>query len=798
MRKPPYLPQDKWTDLLQRHGGVPRCAITGETDELSVDHIVPLYDGGTDDVSNLQFLKKELNSRKGVRPDRYWSQHFYFDNKPSLQNCRGAQGDLYQAMMAQADWFSEPVSNIARLLYTFPIVVGGGKTLSAVMASCAYNAIVRARWGAARRADRILILTKERAIRNQIARDLRIDPTRFGIMPIKPVVDIIQRGSQFDFKPWLMSRDILVACIHQLWDGSRDLAKLLHRFPVIVIDEPHYAVDRVMAIVEKATTSICFGMTGSPIDAFGALLPSMVNVFSYGYQDANENDKSVKYLSAVNWQHHHVKMAKLAEAELLDAGQIATRTDTGSLGYERNFEPAKSVAMEVIRHMQRCDELPAQEPTKAPHREHQDCTVSVFYPVHALICCDNVSFAKRLQQTINNTFDKDRVRFPRQDGWFAEVVHAEGEEPDGTERKDQPQLPNHPWLLSKDRPGYRVDSRCARILLVVGMGREGVNNPLCGVVGVTSDSASAIEVVQRILGRQIRSVTHLTEDGKLCVPPAELDTVTIVTHEVFNPILDSIEDGVNYIVNMDHHLEGLMTINDLVQGDDPIERQDREIGVVLPFSDRIQIAAFLGQNPNASDADVEVMIEHFARGNEKIKGVIADWISLVRSSPAEARAKLRLDCNLEPIKTVLYEELNHTPTDAQLTAFLRAIKPNLAQRRIEDSNRDAFLELYRDHAKAVYASTPVTLNPDGSHRDIDQIRKSIGGTIIRDLGVHYVKTKELDDRLWNLVGTAVKRKLDVPSVEKAGKGSKWDIANCHAILNCPRPGKRSGRGSLAS
>jgi len=222
-------------------------------------------------------------------------------------------------------------------------------------------------------------------------------------------------------------------------------------------------------------------------------------------------------------------------------------------------------------------------------------------------------------------------------------------------------------------------------------------------------------------------------------------------------MLDSIEDGVNYIVNMDHHLEGLMTINDLLQGDDPIEHQDRETAV-------------------------EVMIESFARGNEKIKGVIADWISLVRSNPAEARTKLRLGCHLEPIKTVLYEELNHTPTDVELMAFLRAVKPRLAQQPINDHNRDAFLELYRDHAKAVYASTPITLNPDGSHRDIDQIRKSIGGTIIRDLGVHYVKGKELDDRLWNLVGIAVKRKLDVPPDERAGKGSKWDIANCHAIL----------------
>jgi hypothetical protein len=124
---------------------------------------------------------------------------------------------------------------------------------------------------------------------------------------------------------------------------------------------------------------------------------------------------------------------------------------------------------------------------KAPHRETYDCEVSVNYPIHALIGCDNVRFANHLARTINDLFNKDRKRFPREKGWQAEVVHCEGEEPDGSKRPDQPLDIDHPWLRAKNLPGYRLDRSCSRILLVVGMGREGVNNPLCGIFGITSD-----------------------------------------------------------------------------------------------------------------------------------------------------------------------------------------------------------------------------------------------------------------------------------------------------------------------
>jgi hypothetical protein len=43
-----------------------RCIICGTKNKLTVDHIIPVVHGGTDDLDNLQALCKSCNSRKGA------------------------------------------------------------------------------------------------------------------------------------------------------------------------------------------------------------------------------------------------------------------------------------------------------------------------------------------------------------------------------------------------------------------------------------------------------------------------------------------------------------------------------------------------------------------------------------------------------------------------------------------------------------------------------------------------------------------------------------------------------------
>jgi hypothetical protein len=783
--KPNWMKQDDWTTLLQSCGGIPRCAVTGETDDLSVDHIIPVYNGGEDKADNYQFLKKSINCRKGIHPDSYWSRHFYFDDVPNLQACRAAQRGVYQEVLAQADWFGEPATGIARLLYLFPMVVGSGKTLSVLMAACAYNQVIKARWGAARRADRVLVLVKERAIRDQLDEDLKKDATRYKILATAPRVMKVTRGSQFDDESTLSQQDVVIACIQQLWDGSRKtLPEILHRFPVIFIDEPHFAADRVLAIVEAAKTSVCFGGTGTPIDGAGVLLSRMIRVFAFGYQDADEQDRSMKYLSASNWQNDHLLMAELEMATLLQRGQITNRNDTDAEGYGKNFEPAKSVATEVILRMERCDNVDENNVEVAPHRRLYDPPASptLFYPLHAMIGCDNVRFANHLVKTINQTLEADRRRFPREKGWHAEVVHCEGDEPDNSKRADKPLSPGHSWLRASKQPGYRLDRECSRILLVVGMGREGVNNPLCGVVGITSDHASQIEVVQRIVGRQVRSVVERNEDGIVVrVPPAELDMVTIITHEAFKAVTDALKDGIDFVVNMEKRLEEMLTVLNLQQGKEPDEHIAKDPANSLPFADRLQIAAAIGADP---DIDDDELLKIFVRGNEGLERPVADWIQTVRDEPWKAAKRLNVNVGfgLTTIASVLWEGLTREPSDRQLMAFLRAKYPALAGLPISDSNRPHITTMFKNDADAVSAATPPLLNADGSVRNIDHIRKNLAFTVARELGHYYVRNSDNDRERHKQIGRAIKIVLGVPDKMSAGIGGPWDITQCHLVL----------------
>lgn len=59
------LNESEWGKVLRRHGY--KCAICGNLENLSIDHIVPVSKGGTNTRDNIQPLCKSCNSRKGNR-----------------------------------------------------------------------------------------------------------------------------------------------------------------------------------------------------------------------------------------------------------------------------------------------------------------------------------------------------------------------------------------------------------------------------------------------------------------------------------------------------------------------------------------------------------------------------------------------------------------------------------------------------------------------------------------------------------------------------------------------------------
>ena len=782
MKKPHWLSNSVFEELLEKYNRIPRCVVTGKTEadgiRLSVDHIKPRYQGGTDEVSNLQFMEIGLNCRKGASDDMFWGREFWFDTKPNMEFARTAQKDAFNEILRCANWFAQPMSAISRLLYIFPWIVGAGKTLNILTSSCALNAVMRQALGSVRRANRILVLAKEQAIRDQLDKDLREDSVKYKLFQKAPKVEVVE--SSWRFRDGNLDQaDVVVACIQQLFEmDDRELAALLHEFPLIWIDEPHWAVQQVLRIIAAATTSICLGNTGSPIDNAGELLQLMVAVNIFGYQDADEGDRSVKFLDTTD-VGRFVRELDIQSADTLH-GPIATVSDDD--GYEKNIEPAKAIVDAVIAETKSRDNLSLANENMAEHREGIGAELGILYPNHPMIVCDHVAFGEFLCRHANRVFEQNRDLFPREQGYHAEIVHAEGEDRDGLKRNHKPLDPEkHPWLRYKNK-GV-LDAKCSRFLFVSGMGREGVNNPFCGPIGSVSVRRSLIEDVQRGLGRQIRSVVKTSETGNLIVPPGALDSVLVITHKAFDK-KESIVAAIDWIMNMHEKLEGLPTVQSLMDGDQLDRPSKAEDDILLPTKTKIAIAGIIGGDrpdiegwPDEGGSDDDI-IKVFGGDNSKRRERIVDWIDIVRNKPAKARKRLGLDRPLATNVAVIREEFKRQPTDDDLRAYLRVHHSELA-------SCDFAVGVQRDFAMKMYleymSKFKTTIESD---RDVDQIKKNIQGRVFQHLGRHYKENPaKKTTNPFNLVGRAVKDILGTE--EKVKIGSRFDIPQVHTLLMNP-------------
>lgn len=799
MLKPWWLPREDWTQLLAFHGGAPRCAHCDAVKDLSVDHIQPRHYAGPNDLGNLQFLCVPCNSRKGDRPDNYWRRPFYWDQVPNLDAMRGAQRMVYETITLDPDisqWFAQPTNLPAGKLYLLAWIVGAGKTLGVPAVALAINHLLTQNWPAVRRADRILVLTKDQAIRDQTAEGFTKEISGYGILPRPPRVFTLENGSDFDQTGFLDQYDIVVACVQQVWERNgkprTNATEILNKFPLIFVDEPHFAVQQVRDMVQQASNSIVFGLTGSPVTAQGALLRDYVLLSQYTYDDAHRIDQSLKYLDdAEASRDNFVQLVRLNSAEVLAKGRERTVSDTHDPEYDANqLVPAEQVVNAVIRYLEMCDherEMLGMFAEAAQHRDPEQVAVDLWYPAHAIISCASIPMAKHLCAETQAAFESNRRIYQAKNGWNATAAFT-GQPLDG----------KSPWMRAKgmfdpEAPTYRVDDKCARILFVVDMAREGVNNPLCCVAGLTHKSDSEIEIVQRPIGRNLRAVTYLDKAGVRHVPPARLDRVHIIQHEACDSTA-KIDEAISFVCNMQDELALLPTIADLLKGDALPEVDERETATRLNLKEKIAITAgvtsFGGDDWRESDGATLGVIDwatrNFAKDNPQKAERVAEWIGRLKNDPVgawvECGHKDRLE-DLPEVPIVLLEEEKHRLTDDELKDFVRRAHPDLfadIQGEISPGERRAYHRLYETWADSRM------LPPVLAGQHIEDIRRQMSNEVMASLK-GYIEGDWMAARnsAHSFVGAAVKRVLGVPEGTSAKNNGRYDTPQAHIVLERP-------------
>lgn len=787
LKQPSWLCKETYAAICRTHAQM--CATCETGADLTVDHIVARRKGGTDDLSNLQILCRRHNSEKGIRADRRWDVRLYWDQPIQLNRLRTAHRIAgYDMIDGYASWFTRPFSQISRRLYTLAWVVGSGKTLAIPTLAFALNQITMRELGpVAPRIDRVLVLCKEIAMRSQLAvalggnRQKESELTKYGVCSMAPRVREVVDGTPFRNLKICDQAHIVVACIQNLWEKNgeppADLAQVLAYFPLIVIDEPHFAEEQALRIVDAAEASLVFGTTGTPIEASGSALQKYVLFSLYNYQDANLYDQSVKHISDQEEDYADiVQILGITEAEIQRAGSLKrVREPELEPDYDLNFLPVKHVAESVVEHIYLCDGIKSASlfDFEAAISKPIDASVNVTYPVHGMLKVNTVSAGEMLCQHVNDLFESDRQRFKRARGYHCEVVYADTQE-FGRQIKGKPLGDNHPWMRCYMQNG-KLDDMCSRVVVVVDMGREGWNNPFCGVVGLACKCRSVVETSQRAVGRQLRSVVQRSEEGGLHVAPRRLDMPRIITHTVFRNKA-AIDDALDFTLNMGGWLEGMTTLDDLTRSAE-VPAGGAETGTpTLSPTEKIEIAVQIGKSMLTGEPiDEPGLVRRIGGGSPGKQRAATNWLGKVASDPISAVQSLNFLFELSPRGFVVSEEIKDEPNEAQLGQWTKIHKPQLAgELPVTAQNRVFFNDSYKDWVSRFRRE------PGDLTLSLQEIRDGYAAEVFSALGTHLVgDEREISKTVFQGVNAAIKQVIGQGTVRN---GEEFDKAPYHAVL----------------
>lgn len=183
------------------------------------------------------------------------------------------------------------------------------------------------------------------------------------------------------------------------------------------------------------------------------------------------------------------------------------------------------------------------------------------------------------------------------------------------------------WLVHR---GKAMDEKCARVLVVDGMVKEGLNNPL--ILGVAQGAKVSLAIVE-LIQRMARSLAAFIDTENMLCCPAELDEPFFVTHALFDVIKDedsddtvdeaALEDdlvdrstaammrlALNYLRNAEKYTEEIPPATKLLEGltfDDPASLDDPNAG--LTHIHKVEVVKAVGKVREETGVDIDAPID---------------------------------------------------------------------------------------------------------------------------------------------------------------------------------------------
>ena len=303
----------------------------------------------------------------------------------------------------------------------------------------------------------------------------------------------------------------------------------------------------------------------------------------------------------------------------------------------------------------------------------RDIEMGVKYPSHAIINVNNKETAEDVAEYLNKLFGNDRERFPRNAGWHAIATHG----------ASKPHLSDkdHPFFYYKNHK--KLNSKASRILVVVDLAGEGLNNRFINVWGAACLMSSVREGVQRI-GRTLRTAAIKDHSGKVFVPPASHDTVYVITHEDFCNTNTSthrtIGKSFDFILNGKNFISNVQTIEQYVNDFEIYEENEKDfdaINVGISVWDKIKMAQLIGEcTLNGKNPRYKAIIKDvLGVGIKKSRTIYANaWLESAYSK-APIQADLgedengQMDFRVVDALNDLQQNIRNTPPD-QLVGVL--------------------------------------------------------------------------------------------------------------------------------